>query len=74
MKCITRREAEQGPTALKQRNPQGEAYGEILMLTLGRLLKAKNVDDNIGREACSTWNLSTNSAFDIRPRKTSGNV
>jgi hypothetical protein len=54
--------------------PQGEAYGEILMLTLERLLKAKNVDDNIVREACSTWNLSTNSAFDLGPRKTSGNV
>jgi hypothetical protein len=78
MRSRVRREVEQGLTVFDRNSeflhlPWEGGIGESLMFTWGATF-GWNIDFNIGRavlEACSeTWNLGTDSAFALGPRKT----
>jgi hypothetical protein len=52
--------------------------GCIIVKYIGRAILGRNFDVTIGRAACeassATWNLGTNSAFALGPRKTTENI
>jgi hypothetical protein len=56
---------------------KGLHYGEIL-INIGKAILGRNFDVTIGMAACeassATWNLVSNSAFALGPRKTTENL